>query len=132
LPTPEEIEAADLFLAKAASDLAAARSLAADTDQTDDVVGFHSQQAVEKALKAVVAIRSLELPRSHDISLLLRLLGNAELPPDIAEADWLNPWAVTMRYDQPGAELDRPRAIEVAEYVLDWARHRIQAARTGS
>jgi HEPN domain-containing protein len=56
LPTPEEIKVADLFLSKAASDLAAAGSLARDPDQADDVVGFHAQQAVEKALKAVVAL----------------------------------------------------------------------------
>lgn len=132
MPTPEEIEAAELFLAKAASDLAAARSLAADADQADDVVGFHAQQAVEKALKAVVAVRSLEIPRSHDIGLLLRLLAGTELPEDIAEADWLNPWAVTMRYDQAGGELGRPRAVHAAQKALDWAQDRVQVARAES
>lgn len=78
MPTPEEIEVAQLFLGKAASDLAAARLLARDEDQDDDVVGFHAQQAVEKALEAVVAIRSLEIPRSHDLNLLIRLLELAE------------------------------------------------------
>lgn len=63
LPTPEEIEAADLFLGKAASDLAAARLLAGDDEQDDDVVGFHAHQAVEKSLKAVVAFARL---RSQD------------------------------------------------------------------
>jgi hypothetical protein len=38
--TPEEIDVADLFVSKAASDLAAARSLAADSEQSDDMVGF--------------------------------------------------------------------------------------------
>jgi hypothetical protein len=47
LPTPEELEVAELFLRKAASDLAAARTLAAAPGQQDDVVGFHAQQAVE-------------------------------------------------------------------------------------
>jgi HEPN domain-containing protein len=37
-------------------------SLARDSEQDDDVVGFHAQQAVEKALKAVVAARGLEIP----------------------------------------------------------------------
>lgn len=54
MPTPEELEAADLFPGKAASDLAAARLLAGDGDgdQDDNVVGFHAQRAVETALKA--------------------------------------------------------------------------------
>jgi HEPN domain-containing protein len=68
LPTPEEIEVADLFLSKAASDLAAAQSLARDAGQADDVVGFHAQQAVEKSLKAVVAARGREIPRSHELA----------------------------------------------------------------
>jgi len=96
LPTPEEIEVADLFLSKAASDLAAAGSLALDPDQADDVVGFHAQQAVEKALKAVVAARGLEIPRSHDVVLLIRLVGSGAegLPGEVGQAGWLNPWAV--------------------------------------
>jgi HEPN domain-containing protein len=131
LPTPEELEAADLFLGKAASDLAAARLLAGDAGQDDNVVGFHPQQAVEKALKAVVAVRSLEIPRSHDLGLLIRLLDSAEheLPVEIREADWLNPWAVTRRYDHPGTSLDRRLAVEVADKSLRWARERVKAAR---
>lgn len=39
-PTPEALEAAELLLGKAAPDLAAARLLAADAEQDDDVVGF--------------------------------------------------------------------------------------------
>jgi hypothetical protein len=90
LPTPEEIEAADLFFAKAASNLAAARMLAGDDDQDDDVV---------------------------------------ELPVEIRDADWLNRWAVTLRYDHPGATLDRRLAVGVADMSLPWARARINGAR---
>ena len=131
MPTPEELEAADLFLGKGASDLAAARLLAGDADQDDNVVGFHAQQAVEKALKAVVAVRSLEIPRSHDLGLLIRLLDSAEreLPDEIRDADWLNPWAVTLRYDHTGAPLDGSLAVEVDRRSLLWARERVNAAR---
>lgn len=132
MPTPEELEAADLFMCKAASDLKAARALAGDRGQDDDVVGFHAQQAAEKALKAVVAIRGLEIPRSHDIALLIRLLESSErdLPTEIREADWLNPWAVTMRYDETSAELDREQALRVAAVTVTWAGKRVDAART--
>lgn len=78
---------------------------------------------MEKALKAVVAVRSLEIPRSHDLGLLIRLLDSAEpeLPVEIREADWLNPWAVTLRYDHPGTRLDRRLAVGVAGKTLGWA-----------
>lgn len=99
--------------------------------QDDDVVGFHAHQAVEKSLKAVVAVRSLEIPRSHDLGLLIRLLDSAErrLPEEIREADWLNPWAVTLRYDHSGDTLDRSLAVEVATQSLIWAGERVSAAR---
>ena len=60
MPRPEPRDLADLFLRKADSDLTAARTLADDDDQDDAVVGFHTQQAVEKALKAVLAARSIQ------------------------------------------------------------------------
>ena len=131
MPTPEEIEVASLFLSKAASDLAAAQSLARDAGQADDVVGFHAQQAVEKALKAVVAARGLEIPRSHDVVLLIGLVGSGgeELPDEIRQAGWLNPWAVTMRYDEVAGALDRDLAMRVAKVCLNWARDRVEGVR---
>ena len=131
MPTPEELEVADLFLRKAASDLSAARSLARDADQNDDVVGFHAQQAVEKSLKAVLAVRSAGIPRTHDLDLLTRLVapGPGELPSELSGAKELSPWAVATRYDDIDAALDRGAAVEVAENSLIWARERVEAAR---
>lgn len=62
LSTPEHREVADLMLTKARADLSAARLLAYHAEQDDGVVGFHAQQACEKALKAVMAIREIEIP----------------------------------------------------------------------
>jgi HEPN domain-containing protein len=125
LPRPEPRDLADLFLRKASSDLAAVRTLADDVDQDDAVVGFHAQQAVEKALKAVLA-RALgdDPPRVHDINLLLRLLQNqgVDVPPHLTAGRVLSPWAVTMRYDDLEEVLDRPAAIQVAADAIEWAR----------
>ena len=131
MPTPEEVEVAELFLRKAASDLAAARVLAGDPSQGDDVVGFHAQQAVEKSLKAVVATRGLEIPRTHDLDLLTRLLatGTHELPVELGRAKELSPWAVATRYDDMDASLDRSVAVVVAEKSLIWAREQVEVAR---
>ena len=131
LPTPEEFEVADLLLGKAASDLSAARLLARDLAQQDDVVGFHAQQAIEKSLKAVLAVRGLEIPRTHDLDLLTRLVarGSDELPEEFGDAKRLSPWAVATRYDDIDATLDRRMAVEVAEKSLIWAGERVEAAR---
>jgi hypothetical protein len=65
LPRPEHVSLAELLLRKAASDLAAARVLAADPDPHDEAIGFHAQQAVEKAVKAVLALSQIAAPRTH-------------------------------------------------------------------
>ncbi|MGH8301121.1 MAG: HEPN domain-containing protein [Steroidobacteraceae bacterium] len=131
MPTPEAFEVADLLLGKAASDLSAARALAHHRDQRDDVVGFHAQQAVEKALKAVLAVLGFEIPRTHDLDLLTRLVarGPGEFPSELADAKRLTPWGVATRYDDVGATLDRPEALGLAETSLIWARDRVNAAR---
>jgi HEPN domain-containing protein len=127
LPTPEEVEVADLLLRKAASDLSAARALSRDPEQQDDVVGFHAQQAVEKSLKAVLAVRGFEIPRTHDLDLLTRLVGGDE--DELGDAKALSPWAVATRYDDIDATLDRREAVEIAKRSLTWGRERVEAAR---
>ena len=98
MSTPEHLEVARLFVAKARADLAAADLLAAAEDQHDGVVGFHAQQAVDKALKAVLAVQEIELPRSHDLAFLdLVESVDLEMPEEVERAAWLNPWTVTMR-----------------------------------
>ena len=131
MSTPEELEVADLLLGKAASDLSAARTLAADADQQDDVVGFHAQQAVEKSLKAVLAVRGFEIARTHDLELLTRLVarGPDELPDELGDAKQLSPWAVATRYDELDATLDRNSAVAIAESSVKWARSVVDALR---
>jgi hypothetical protein len=45
--TPHDL--ADVFLRKARDDLTALTRLASDPQVADEIVGFHAQQAVEKA-----------------------------------------------------------------------------------
>jgi HEPN domain-containing protein len=73
LPTPEHLEVARLLLEKAAGDLAALKVLAGDENQADHVVGLLARQTVEKSIKAVLASREVEIPRTHDIGYLTKL-----------------------------------------------------------
>lgn len=67
-------------------------------------MGFHAQQAVEKALKAAIAKRNEEFPFTHDIGLLMQLCQDAglNLPVDLSEADRLTPYAAAIRYGLRG------------------------------
>ena len=62
------------WLAKAEDDLATARKLLRGKPILTDQVAFHSQQAVEKFLKALLQEWSLPIPRTHDIPRLIDLL----------------------------------------------------------
>ena len=126
MSTPEHREVALLLLSKARADLSAARLLADDDHQNDGVIGFHAQQAAEKAIKAVLADSEVEIPRTHDLGYLLELVESSgrpdvEVPQGVEDVVWLNPWAVTMRYDELESPLDRRAALASAEVAVAWA-----------
>jgi HEPN domain-containing protein len=54
-PSPDQRDYAALLIAKATADRDAARVLA-QAGVADELVGFHAQQAVEKAAKAVLVV----------------------------------------------------------------------------
>ena len=106
------------LLRKASHDLIAADATLA-TERALDVVCFHAQQAVEKSLKAVLALHDIGYPWRHDLGELLGLVR--PILPQIApyEDDILSlaPFAVGARYD---AEFD-PAVAEATE-AFDLAR----------
>ena len=75
-PSPEQLDYANMLLERAASDSAAVHVLITDEDMLDDVVGFHAQQAVEKALKVFLTERITELP-AHKLTDVCRALALA-------------------------------------------------------
>ncbi|MDY6965493.1 MAG: HEPN domain-containing protein [Halobacteriota archaeon] len=54
---------------------------------SDEIIGFHSQQAVEKLLKAVLSEFGVAYIKVHDLEKLLNLLADnkIEVPDDIKE-----------------------------------------------
>ena len=123
MPTPDQREVAALLLRKATSDLTAARTLAADPSQLDDVVGFHVQQAIEKGIKSVLAMRVVEVPRTHDLSYLVELVTGLGIPVPLSldDAEQLTSWAVAMRYEDIVSGLDRDTALATAGAAVTWA-----------
>lgn len=112
------------LLSLAKEDLAAAEALDQAERVSDAPVGFHAQQAVEKALKAALASRDRDFPFTHDIGLLMQLCQDAgvELPADLAEADRLTPYAAAIRYGlgDPGA-VPTSDALRWAALAIEWA-----------
>ncbi len=100
----------------AAGDLYACHKLADDAEVDDHIIGFHAQQAVEKALKVALVLADSELPRTHDLELLVEQVKEAgtEVPDELSDTEWLTPWAAELRYDEP-ATLDRTVALTAAD-----------------
>jgi len=79
--------------------------LARAEDPQMDAAGFHLQQTVEKSLKAWLAFKSADYPKTHDLSLLLGLLEDRG---ESIDSFWslleLNSFAVQFRYELAGEE----------------------------
>ncbi len=70
-----------------------------------DVVCFHAQQCAEKYPKALLVFHGLEVPRTHDLTEILRLLpAGLVVSLDLDELAELNSYTVDFRY--PGLGLD--------------------------
>lgn len=117
---------ADELLALAVDDAVAAEALLDVGVVTDRIVGFHAQQAVEKALKAVLAARGVEFPFTHSVGALAELSASAgaPLPPELSEVDRLTPFGVGLRYGALDdlAPVARATAIAWAGQTIAWAR----------
>lgn len=106
----------------AQTDLRAARLLLPDGAALTRQVGFHAQQAAEKAIKAFLTHRKIGFPFTHSINLLRELVpDDAAWIRGIEAADRLSEYATTARY--PGLELEVARAdaesaIQVANDVI--------------
>lgn len=111
---------AQALLNKAANDLVAARATLS-TGQALDTVCFHAQQAVEKSLKAILALHEIEYPWWHDLGELFELVRPlaSELIPFEDQMSRMTPYAVEARYDEefePSLD-EASEAFEVAEEV---------------
>jgi HEPN domain-containing protein len=125
LSRPEGRDLAKVLARKAEGDAKVLGALAPNAEIDDDAIGFHAQQAIEKWLKAVMALHGLADMRTHDLGRIVMLLRKAEieLPPGAEELDELSIYAVPLRYaDLLDAEpLDREQTLELVGGVGEWA-----------
>ena len=115
------------WIEHAESDLRLARLAASHESIRREQVCFHAQQAVEKAIKAVLLSRQVEFPLTHDIEELLELAEESgfSLPEPVKQAGSLTPYAVETRYPGCWAEItssEVEEALILAENTLMWAK----------
>jgi HEPN domain-containing protein len=110
---------------KAEDDARAMQLLAANPEISDDIIGFHAQQAVEKWLKAVLGFRGVQFEYTHDLYRLIAevIAAVGEFPFDGPEVVALTEHAVPLRYDEilDTEPLDRRAVVGLVEEVGQWA-----------
>jgi HEPN domain-containing protein len=120
-------EHAESLLEKAKGDAYVTERLAADVGAPEWSVGFHAQQAAEKAIKAVLTGHRIEYPRTHSLAMLLEMLRAHGLPepPDSESLPRLTPFGAGLRYEDTAeadeAQIDRPWAVQCADRTVKWA-----------
>jgi HEPN domain-containing protein len=105
----------------AGRDLKALQSMRDANQFSDEVFGFHAQQAIEKALKAWMAVRHLTYPRSHDLGILISMLEETgENLTSFSDLEDYTVFAVQYRYEayDETDDLDREDAISKASALL--------------
>lgn len=120
-----EPEAEAVVLArKAGDDAKAMQLLAPNPEISDEIVGFHAQQAVEKWLKAVLGSRGIEYEFTHDLHRLISEVTSAvgEFPFDIPQVVALTEHAVPLRYDEilDTEPLNREATVALVDEVGRW------------
>ena len=106
------------FLSLAQDDGYVCHTLIKDPDASPRIIGFHAQQAVEKAFKAILIRKNIAPARTHDLTELAYIIeeNGIELPISVSKLAFLSPYAVTLRY---GGEVDGALAPEEACDLMD-------------
>lgn len=107
------------WLKKAHHDLAAARTLLRENPQVTDVICFHTQQCVEKALKGYLTYIGRHVEKTHHLPLLLSYC--VEHDPELMRLETivkqLTPYAVEVRYPDDWREISVEEASTAVQYA---------------
>jgi len=120
------------WLQKAESDLKTAKLLLEIKEAPTESICFHSQQAVEKFLKAYLTYIDIKAGKTHDIATLLELCLKKDKDfenLDIEKLEELTYYAVEVRYPEtfyiPSFQ-EALEAVELAEKVKNFILNKLK------
>lgn len=97
-------EAVYIRIRRAESDFKVGKDELATEDPASDAICFHMQECCEKYLKAFLIFHGEEIPRTHDLALLIDRCSGIDADFGLL-SDWgvdrLTDYAVLVRYDTP-------------------------------
>ncbi len=120
-----------LFLRKAAQDEALLDAVIESDKVSDEVIGFHCQQAAEKMLKALLSDLGAAFHKTHELGALMETLARsgAPLPGEFENLDMLTPFGAVYRYDDyDGTEsLNRTETRAMLRSLRSWVEDRLHS-----
>ena len=120
-PSADHEAEAGRWLAFARGDLDSAATLLG-TRTPNRNVGYLAQQAVEKALKAVILLDNTPFEMTHDLTAIAAQLPvDFQCPATTADLAWLADLETSARYPDEGDTItsdDARRAVEMADAIL--------------
>lgn len=121
-------EQALLLIKKAVEDEALLAEILSSRQISDEIFGFHCQQAAEKLLKAMLSKLGINFPRTHNLRLLIDLLADAgqPLPANLSGIDTLTPYGTLFRYEDipTEVELDREALFNLIRTLHDFVENK--------
>jgi HEPN domain-containing protein len=126
---------ADEWLSFVQDDLAIVKLAVNVATIPQSVLGFHAQQAIDKALKAALAGKMIEPPRTHNLRYLADRVQTAYgLSIDALHGQDLTRWGTAYRY--PGSDpveesLDRKAVLRQVEACLRLIRSLLEKPSAG-
>lgn len=128
-------EQARLLLGKAAQDESLLDEILTSNRVSDEIIGFHCQQAAEKLMKALLSACGVRYRKTHDIGGLMDLLteAGAALPEELQDIDFLTPFGTIYRYEDfaPPVALDRSHARAQLRRLRRWVEDRLGGESSG-
>ena len=119
----------NVWLARAKSSLAISKNRSDDDIFYEDLC-FHTQQAVEKAIKGFLIFYNIEPEKTHNlVSLIKELSKYIDIPEEINETAILNDYAVQTRYPGDYTPIEKEEynhAIKIAEDCINWVENKIK------
>lgn len=113
------------WLIKANNDLKVAENeiILTPEDMVTDAICFHSQQAVEKLLKAYLIFRQIDFDKSHNLEYLLEICSEKDESFSQLEVGNLSFYAVEIRYPDDfyiPTEKEARECLEIARKVKEF------------
>lgn len=124
-----DLKQAQVLLATAERDVTAIKGMDDSEVFADEIFGFHVQQAVEKLLKAWIALLGKAYPATHDLARLVEILKTYDTDiVDYGDFAEYTSYAVRFRYsvsDHAATPLNRSMAINRVDLLHDAVRSRM-------